>query len=69
MCKHFLLQNQRLLEENNNLVIKMENDSREKERRLEEFLLQLLAQKNARAIKGSYLGPILSITNDEYHGT
>jgi Skp family chaperone for outer membrane proteins len=35
MCKRFLQQNQKLLEENQTLVKKMEKDSREKERRLE----------------------------------
>lgn len=44
----------------------MENDSREKERRLEEFILQLLAQKNTRAIKGFDSWPMLRITNEAH---
>jgi hypothetical protein len=34
MCKHFMVQNQRLMEENQNLIRKMEEESREKERKL-----------------------------------
>lgn len=65
MCKRFLMQNQRLLEENQNLVQKMDKESREKEKRLEEFLIYLLAQKNARAINGNGDNAQLSITNSE----
>jgi hypothetical protein len=36
------------MEENQALVRRMENDCREKERRMEEFLLMLLAQKHSR---------------------
>lgn len=35
MCKHFMVQNQKLMEENQNLIKKMEEESREKERKLE----------------------------------
>ena len=59
------MQNQRLLEENQNLVQKMDKESREKEKRLEEFLIYLLAQKNARAINGNGENGQLSITNSE----
>jgi hypothetical protein len=64
MCKRFLVQNQKLLEENQTLVKKMEKESKEKEKRLEEFLIYLLAQKNARALTDAEPGQ-LSITNHE----
>lgn len=66
MCKHFLAQNQRLLEENQNLVRKMESESREKEKRLEEFLIFLLTQNNTKQLGPNEPGPMLSLTNHEY---
>ncbi len=41
---------------------KMEQDSREKEKRLEDFLILLLAQKNSKALM-SDAEPLLSIAN------
>lgn len=62
MCKHFMLQNQKLMEENQNLIKRMEEESREKEKKLEEFLLLLLTQTNTKTINAEGSG-MLSITN------
>ena len=57
-----MVQNQKLMEENNSLIQQMEEESREKEKRLEEFLIMLLSQKRGL---GPSEGP-LSIANEEY---
>jgi hypothetical protein len=65
MCRQFVVQNQKLMEENHNLVRKIEEGSREKERRLEDFLILLLAHNN----KSLAHETPLSITNSERHSS
>lgn len=50
LCRHFIEQNQRLLEENQSIVKRMEEEEREKERKLEELLVFLLTQKNSKGL-------------------
>jgi hypothetical protein len=50
MCRQFLFHNKKLLEENEALVHKLERDCKDKEKRLEEFLIYLVTQKNYRAL-------------------
>jgi hypothetical protein len=58
MCRQFLFHNQKLLEENESLVHKLERDCMGKEKRLEEFLIYLVTQKNYRALTDSTALPI-----------
>jgi len=62
-------QNQRLLEENQNIIKRMEEEEKEKEQKLEELLVYLLTQKNTSALlNSSKKQGQPSITNEEYQG-
>jgi hypothetical protein len=65
MCKHFIFENQRLIEENKNIVNKMEQESTQKEERLEEFLYCLVTHNTTPQITTNDI-PSLSLTNSEH---
>ena len=43
ICRHLLMQNQKLIDENNALMKKMKDDSKRKDRKLEQLLLTFMA--------------------------
>lgn len=65
LCRHFIEQNQRLLEENQSIVRRMEEEDKEKERKLEELLVFLLTHKDGRSLKNNP-SEHLRLTNYEH---
>ena len=48
ICRHLLMQNQKLIDENNALMKKMKDDSKKKDRKLEQLLLTFMASNQGR---------------------
>lgn len=65
MCRQFLFHNKKLLEENDALVHKLERDCKDKEKRLEEFLIYLVTQKNYRALTDANSLPIHQVEHED----